>query len=164
MPSKKLVAIIIVAILALGIGYVVTWGYVHKDPSGSYDYDISYADSFTTEQGVEVTPTVGKTFVIANVVVKNDNFSNGISTNVLMLAWTLTLDRMTFELDPINTALHPDYNELTINEGRTWGYTVVFQVPDESVGKRDLSLSYHYTSLTEKLDLVYDPDLRLRIG
>lgn len=164
MPSKKLVVIIVVAILALGIGYVVTWGYVHKEPAGSYDYDISYVESFTTDSGHEVTPAAGKTFVIADVVVKNDSFSSGIDTNVLILAWTLTLDRMTFELDAVNTALHPDYDELTINEGRTWGYTVVFQVPDESVGKRDLSLNYHYTSLTEKLDLVYDPDLRLRIG
>lgn len=164
MPSKKLVVIIVVAFLALGIGYAVTWGYVHKEPAGSYDYDVTYAESFTTEKGLVITPTAGKTFAIADIVIKNDSYSSGIDTGVLMLAWTLTLDRMTFELDPVNTALHPDYVDMVLGEGRTWGYTVVFQVPDESVGKRDLSLNYHYTSLTDKLDLVYDPDLRLRIG
>ncbi len=164
MLAKKLIIIIVLAFLALSIGFVDTEDYVNAGPSGSYDYDITYAEYFSTEIGLIVTPSIGKTFVIVDVVVRNDSFSKGIDTNILITAWTLFLDRVNHEPDVVNTLLHPDYEELTINEGRTWEYSVVFQVPHDSVGKRDLNLDYHYTSLSDKLNLRYDPELRLEIG
>lgn len=164
MPSKKLVALVVVAMMAVGMGLVVTWGYVHKDADGCYDYDISYSKSFEDADGNAVLSSAGKTFAIVDVVVRNTSYSPGISTSVVVLVWELTLDRMKHEPNPVYTALHPGYPDgMTINEGRTWGYTVVFEVPDESVGKRDSEITYRYVSLSDKLDLRYDPDLRLEI-
>lgn len=164
MPSKKLIAVVLVAVLAVAMGFVVTWGYVHKDADGFYDYDISYSKSFEDADGNTVLSSPGKTFAIADVVVKNDSYAPGISTSVSIMVWELTLDRMKHEPNPAYTILHPGYSDgITINEGRTWGYTVVFEVSDESVGKRDAGLTYRYVSLTDKLDLRYDPDLRLGI-
>ncbi len=160
MLPKKYLALIVIAILAVSVGVVVTWGYVHKDANGYYDYDISYSDSF--ENGSEtVTAPDGKTFAIVDVVVKNVSFENGISTSLITMIWELNLDRMTFDVSPVYTRQHPDYSSMWINEGRTWGYTVVFLVPDESAGKRDASLDYRYLSVGDKLDLRYDPELRL---
>lgn len=164
MLAKKLVIVIALAFLALGIGYISTEDYVNAGPAGSYDYDVTYAEYFLTEEGLIATPDIGKTFAIVDVVVRNDSFSKGIDTNILILAWTLFLDRTEHEPDAVNTAFHPGYERLTIGEGRTWGYSVVFQVAHDSVGKRDLSLGYHYTSLSDDLNLEYDPELRLEIG
>lgn len=164
MPSKKLIAVVFVAILAVGMGFVVTWGYVHKDADGFYDYDISYSKSFKNADGDVVLSSAGKTFAIVDVVVRNESYSPGISTSVVTMVWELTLDRMKHEPSPVYTVQHPGYSDsITINEGRTWGYTVVFEIPDESVGKRDAALTYRYVSLSDKLDLRYDPDLRLSI-
>lgn len=164
MPPKTLVAIVAVAILAVGLGVVVTWGYVHHDPDGYYDYDISYAESFETSAGAEIKPSAGKMFVIADIVLMNSGFDAGINTSMAILTWQFTIDRMTFDADPVATVAHPDYsNGLILNKGRTWGYTVVFEIPEESVGKRDASLGYAYTSLDDKPALVYDPELRLKI-
>ncbi len=160
MLPKKYLALIVVSILAVGVGVVVTWGYVHKDADGYYDYDIGYSDSF--ENGsITVKAPAGKTFAIVDIVVKNVSYEAGIPTSITLLAWELTLDRMTFEASPIYTIQHPDYSDMRINEGRTWGYTVVFEVPQESAGKRDASLEYRFVSLSDKLDLRYDPELRL---
>lgn len=164
MPSKKLIAIVLVALLAVGMGFVVTWGYVHKDADGYYDWDIEYSKSFETEDGKTMLSSAGKTFAIVDVVVKNESYEPGISTSLVTLVWELTLDRMKHEPSPVYTALYPGYPDgITINEGRTWGYTVVFEVSDESVDKRDADVTYRYVSLSDKLDMRYDPDLRLKI-
>ncbi|TQS85532.1 MAG: hypothetical protein A3208_02620 [Candidatus Methanoprimaticola hominis] len=97
MPSKKLIAIVLVALLAVGMGFVVTWGYVHKDADGYYDWDIEYSKSFETEDGKTMLSSAGKTFAIVDVVVKNESYEPGISTSLVTLVWELTLDRMKHE-------------------------------------------------------------------
>jgi len=161
MLSKKYAALVVVAILAVGVGVVVTWGYVHKDADGYYDYDIEYSDSFKNGD-ITVTAPAGKTFAIVDIVVRNVNCDDGIPTSIAQLSWELTLDRMTFEPSPVYTLEHPDYPDgMKINKGRTWGYTVVFEIPQESAGKRDASLDYRYVTLGDGIDLRYDPELRL---
>lgn len=162
MPSKKLVIIVVAALLSVGVGFLVTYGYVHKGPDGYYDYDLEYADSFTSEQGVEVFPSAGKTFVIADIVLKNESFEPGINTNPLILAWRLTLDHMKFEIDSIHTFSHPDFISMILKEGRTWGYTVVYEVPTECVGKKDASIDFVYSALGDKPNIQLDNELRLR--
>lgn len=162
MPPKKLILIVAIAVVAIAVGLVVTWDYVHQDPDGYYEYDYEYATSFTDKNGDTITPSTGRTFVIVDIVLKNANCDEGISTNLVSLVWTLTLDRMTYEVSVAYTSVHPDYVSMTLNKGKTWGYSVVFEVPDESVGKRDLSIGYYYNSLNNKVVLEYDPELRLR--
>ncbi len=161
MLSKKYLALIVVAVLAVGVGVVVTWGYVHKDADGYYDYDIGYADSFENGDTTIVAPT-GKTFAIVEIVIKNVNYDGGIPTSITQMPWQLTVDRLTFEPSPVYTLEHPDYPDgMKINKGRTWGYTIVFEIPQESAGKRDASLDYRYVTLGDGIDLRYDPELRL---
>ncbi len=161
MLPKKYLALIVVGLLAVGVGVVVTWDNAHKDADGYYDYDISYSDSFES-WSMTITAPKGETFAIVDVVVKNVSYEKGISTKPAFMYWELKLDSMTFNVSLTNTVLHPDYWDMKIDEGRTWGYTVVFLIPEEFADQRGASLDYWYLSLGEKLDLKYDPELRLK--
>ena len=50
---------------------------------------------------------------------------------------------------------------MTIEKGKIWGYTVVFEIPKESVGKLDASIHYSYTTINNAPSLNYDKDLVL---
>ncbi len=162
MEPKKIFAIIFaLAIVAIVVGVIVTNSYVQKEPDGYYNYEIEYQDSFTSSAGVLVKPSEGRTFAIVDVVVENRNFGDGISTTPVVLVWKLTLDRVTYNLNSAFTLLHPDYWDVTIEKGKTWGYTVVFEIPKESVGKLDANISYSYTTINNAPSLRYDENLVL---
>ena len=159
--KKMLILVTVIAIAAVVIGFIVTGINTSKGPDGSYNYEVEFTDSFEGRAGT-VTADTGKSFAIVEITLRNSGYSDGIETDVLVLTWRMTLDRVTYNANPAYTALHPDYWDVTVEKGKTWGYTVVFVVSEDYVGKKDLSIGYKYATLGDnKPSLTYDKDLTL---
>ncbi len=162
MDAKKIAVIIImISLLAVAVGFIVSDSFVNREPDGYYNYEITYSESYTSRHGLEIFAEEGHSFAIANIIIQNNNFSEGISTQVAVLVWKLTLDRVTYNLDVINTPLHPDYWSVTLEKGKVWMYTVVFDIPTQSIGKLDENITYMYNTIHNQPFLKYNGDLRL---
>lgn len=160
MEPKKVIAIFFVlALVALAIGGGCIWYQSQQGPDGHYNYSGERADTFETKSGY-VIPALrdGYQWYIVEITLKNDRFDPGLKTEEI--AWKLTMDGEEINLNVPATAANKDFQKMTVEKGKTVKYTVVFEVPENTLGKKT-SMDYFYASTSKNPKLSYDSDLKL---
>lgn len=171
MDAKKVFAIIIgVAVLAAGIGFLVTSNVFGEKNQARYNFEeVGYANSFTYHvDGIELTAyaDTNSMFEIVKVTLCNDSYGPGIS--IPTIVWELTMDRITFALSE-QTLKHDDFWTCSVEKGRTWGFTIVFEIPEDSPtfvhDASNMQLNFiKIPTSGETLHMKYDGNLHLPDG
>jgi len=99
--------------------------------NGEYNYSLSTVSSFnwTGVSGTTYvkTPDAGNVFIVATIVLKNLNYSDGISTSYYN--FDLSASGVKYNADSA-TVSHPGYKStVTLEKGGKYTFTAVYQVP-----------------------------------
>lgn len=148
MASKEAtIGIIVVVIVAVAIAAVALGNSSSDDsPQVRYDYTLETADSFSNPDypSLTHTPDDGMEYAILTVMYANDGFADGISTNPLGMAWTLTVDGQEYSTS-VDMYLHHGYQLINIAEGQTGTCVYVYEIPAGTPASDvDVSLEMHW--------------------
>lgn len=159
MNAKKIMAVfIILALVIIVVAIIFAFNQPQNGAGGEYNYSVKYSDTFQDAEGYTVEAQAGRTFAIAEIILKNNSVDGGIQTKAVVLHWKYTIDKVTYGLNELYTLKHPDYWDVKVEKGRSFTYTVVFEISKDAVGKRDASLSYDYLA-SGGLSLKYNSSL-----
>ena len=112
-----------------------------------YDYTFEITDHYTDNLGYIDEADEGKTFVISSIKLTNDHYSDGLSTNYFTMDWDLKTTHGVNYSSSGNTIYHPGYQDVTVQEGSSITYTVVFEVPMDIVADDVKELTPSYLTL-----------------
>ena len=101
------VAIVIVVLIIVVAAAAVSTENKHD---GKYNYELSTIDSFVDQYNYTNTPGTGNVYVVAHIVIKNDNYSTGLSNNAMY--FTLKSGGYAYSTT-IDTFVYPGYSGIT---------------------------------------------------
>ena len=157
MVSKKaIIGIAVVVIVVIVIAAVAAGGGSsdeEQDADVRYDYAAELSDGWDLDQIIPTKPSDGMQFVVIHYVLANDAVTDGITTNPLIFEWTATVNGLTYDLDMIATASHPDERTVGINVGAQAESVAVIEVPaGVSLDDIEIALEYSFDDLTLERD------------
>lgn len=154
MVSKKaIIAIVVVVVVVIIAAVAIGGGSDDKPADVRYDYTMELSDGFNEDEILPSHPDEGMQFVILHYTLANDSVEDGISTNPLIFEWTATIDGLTYDLDMMDTAAHPDESTVEIGVGAQATSVVVIEIPDTAtLDDITISLDVAFADFTYEQD------------
>ena len=154
MVSKKAIIGIVVVIVVIVVAALALSGGASQ-ADGRYDYQVELADSIPGD--TIDRPDEGMQFALIDFVIVNDSWSSGIETPWTYCTFSITYDGITYTDNGWLTVSHPDYQNVTINEGSSATSGAVIEIPDTAT-LDDITVSFEY-SMTFGPTLEHDDSL-----
>ncbi len=142
MASKKTIILAVVVVIIIAFVAIAIGSSEDKDPEARYDYTMESIDSYIGIFGNTITPDEGKQFILVTVVIANDSYEDGISTNPYILEWIITANGIEYNYMNME-ANYPTEDTVTVKIGGSTEYSNVFEIPAE-ISIEDISFKLHW--------------------